>query len=423
MKEKKLLYISNRVFWPPMGGHEVEMYHYCRGLHEKYGYTVDIYVFDSEETTHGIQQPAFLNKIYFARFISKGTKIRNIVFKSIISNDKWPIQSSLYYSNENAGQIRKLVQEQEYDLVFVDMIRLATYYHALRGINCKKVLDIDDTLSKRYKRQIASITKKTVIAGQYHEKLPHFIQKILGSNLIKKVVLRLEIPRMEKAEQYYSGLFDRVIFVSPIETDEFNKKYKTDKAITVSLGVDYSFFSEEISVKKEDGKVTFVGNMATPANADSVRFIIDEVIPNCKNVKKIIFVGNCPDSLRNSYADNEKVEFTGKVDDLRKYVKGGIVFLAPIAYGTGIKTKILEAMAMGMPVVTNSIGAEGIAAKNGIQWYVSDDTNELACYVDELLINQSKCDLIGRKAKEFVKTYYQWDIIFEQLKKIGLEEV
>ena len=43
---KKLLYISNRIFWPPMGGHEVEMFHYCRGLHESCGYDIDVYVFD-----------------------------------------------------------------------------------------------------------------------------------------------------------------------------------------------------------------------------------------------------------------------------------------------------------------------------------------------------------------------------------------
>ena len=127
--------------------------------------------------------------------------------------------------------------------------------------------------------------------------------------------------------------------------------------MTVSLGVAYPFFSEKLPVKKDDGKVTFVGNMATPANADSVRYIIDQVLPNSRMIKNIVFVGKCPESLREEYEKNEKVFFTGKVDDLRMYVEGGMVFLAPIAYGTGIKTKILEAMAMGMPVFTNSIGS------------------------------------------------------------------
>lgn len=179
--------------------------------------------------------------------------------------------------------------------------------------------------------------------------------------------------------------------MSPIETDEFNKKYNTNKAVTVSLGVDYPYFSEELSVKKDNGRVTFVGNMATPANADSVRYIIDQVLPKSKNIKSLFFVGNCPESLREEYRENNKVHFTGKVDDLRIHVEQGMVFLAPIAYGTGIKTKILEAMAMGMPVVTNSIGSEGIPGVNGQHWYVSDDPKKIAQYADELLISSQKC--------------------------------
>lgn len=230
----------------------------------------------------------------------------------------------------------------------------------------------------------------------------------------------MEIPRMEMAEKKYSELFDRVIFVSPIETNEFNKKYRTNKAVTVSLGVDYPFFSEKLPVKKDDGKVTFVGNMATPANADSVRYIIDQVLPNSRMIKNIVFVGKCLESLREEYEKNEKVFFTGKVDDLRMYVEGGMVFLAPIAYGTGIKTKILEAMAMGMPVVTNSIGAEGIPGVNGKHWYVSDDSKEIAHFVDDLLMSQDMCDEIGKNAQKFVEATYQWDIIFEQFKELGL---
>lgn len=418
--KKKLLYISNRVFWPPMGGHEVELFHYCRGLHEKFGYEIDVFVFDDEKKITNQTIPFFLNDIYFEKRIGYATKVWNIIWKSILSKEKWPIQNSLYYSSENASRIVKLMKKNNYDVVIVDMIRLATYYSAISSFRCKKILDIDDTLSKRYKRQMNVITSKTSIAGQYNEKLPVFIQRILQSTTVKKVILKIEIPRMELAEKRYADLFERVIFVSPIETDEFNKKYKTNRAVTVGLGVDYQYFSEKLLVNKNKGKVTFVGNMATPANADSVRYIINQVLPRSKNIDSLVCVGNCPDSLRKEYCKNNKVFFTGKVDDLRTYVEESMVFLAPIAYGTGIKTKILEAMAMGMPVVTNSIGAEGIPGINGQHWYVSDDSAEIARYTDELLMSQQKCDEIGLRARKFVESTYQWDIIFEQFKELDL---
>lgn len=416
--EKKLLYISSRVFWPPMGGHEVEIYHYCRGLHEKYGYTVDVYAFDSADKLEGVKKPAFLNKVVLSKHIGSVEKVRNLICKTLIKG--WPIQNSLYYSKENEEEIYSILKKEKYDVVIVDMIRLATYYDAIKNHTCKKILDIDDTLSKRYKRQLYAITEKTNIAGQYHDKLPVFLQKLLGSSMIKKFVLKFEIPRVEKAEKYYSNLYDRVIFVSPLETDEFNSRYHTDKAVTVSLGVDYPYFSERIDVKKCPGVATFVGNMATPANADSVRYIVKEIIPKCSKLEKLICVGNCPEELRNELKSNHKVVFTGKVDDLRSHVKKGIVFLAPIAYGTGIKTKILEAMAMEMPVITNSIGAEGIHAKNGKHWYVSDSSQEIADYVDKLMADSEACVSMGKVSKTFVEEYFQWDIIFEQFKKLGL---
>ena len=418
MHEKKLLFISNRMFWPPMSGHEVEVYNYCRGLEDKYGYSIDIYAFDDESKLNNNPKPSFLNNIYMSKPIKKPVILMNLLFKSLFK--EWPLQNSLYYSRENEKEVSELLKKNNYDAVIVDMVRLASYYNALSDTDCKKILNIEDVLSKRYKRQLKAVTQKTVIAGNYNEKLPLFIQKILCSSFIKKAVLRIEIPRMEKAEKHYSELYDKVIFVSAVETEEFNKKYNTDKAVTISLGVDYPFFSENISVTKAEDSVVFIGNMATPANADSVIYIIDNVLPECKNVKSAIFVGNCPRQLITDYSDNKKVVFTGKVNDFRVNVKEGTVFLAPLVYGTGIKTKILEAMAMGMPVVTNSIGAEGIPGEHGVHWYVSDDPKEIASYVDLLLSSQELCEQIGKNAQKLIENHFQWDIIFDHFSKLDL---
>lgn len=417
---KKLLYISNRVFWPPMGGHEVEMFHYCRGLHESYGYTVDVYVFDDKEKIDIANKPSFLNHIYTSVPIRRSEKIRNILSKTLSSKSTWPIQCALYFSNDNLEKIKGIVNGDHYDAVFVDMVRLAPYYPAFESQSGKKILDIDDTLSKRYKRQLKSLDENTVIAGQYNDKLPVFLQKILTSKFVKKKVLQFEIPRMERAEQLYGELYDKVVFVSSIETDEFNAKYPGEKAVTVAMGVDFPYYSQEISYEKDRGTASFVGNMKTAANVDSVRMIIDRVIPLCKKLRRVVFIGGCPDSLIKDYEGNQKVYFTGRVEDLRPHVKATDLFLSPLAYGTGIKTKILEAMAMGMPVVTNSVGAEGIPGENNVHWLTSDDPAKLAEYIDYIIDNPSEGDRIGRSAQEFVKKDFQWEHIFSQFSRLDL---
>ncbi len=415
---KKLLYISNRIFWPPVDGHKAEMFHYCRGLHEKYSYDVDVYAFDKSE--HLSEKPPFINNVMLASAVGKIEMIKNLVLKSFISSPKWPLQCSLYFSKNNCKEISRIIEDNKYDAVIVDMIRLAPYYAALNKFSCNKILDIDDMLSKRYERQLNSLSDKTNIAGNYQQNLPGIIQKALKCTLIKKFVLKIEIPRMRNAEKYYSELYDKVVLVSEIETEEFNKKYGADKAVTVSLGVDYGYYSQNLNVKKIQGRAVFVGNIATPANADSIRMIARDIVPLCKRLESFVCIGNCPDEIADEFKSIEKIRFIGKVDDLRQYAEEGTVFLAPLAYGTGIKTKILEAMAMGLPVVTNSIGAEGIWAENGKHWIVSDEPKDIARHVDELMISQEKCDELGQNAKKFIEENFQWDIIFEQFKKLEL---
>ena len=186
------------------------------------------------------------------------------------------------------------------------------------------------------------------------------------------------------------------------------------------MGVDYPYYSETIEVEREYGTASFVGNLKTAANVDSVRMIINQVLPLCRKLKKMDFIGECPDYLSKEFENNERVRFTGRVEDLRPYVEATNMFLSPLAYGTGIKTKILEAMAMGMPVVTNSIGAEGIPANNNVQWLVSDDPSKLAEYVDYLIENPDEGERIGKEAREFVKKDFQWDHIFLQFSRLQL---
>lgn len=421
MKEdKKLIYICNRVFWPPIGGHEVEMFHYCRGLHDSYGYSIDVFIFEDKENIPS-DKPSFINQVFVSDPITKVEKVRNILTKTLFrGSSNWPIQCSLYYSKKNASKLHSLIDDS-YDAIIVDMIRLAPYYSSFCNCGAKKILDIDDMLSKRYRRQLESLGKKTNIAGQYNDRLPSFLRRILKSSLIKKTVLKLEIPRMENAEKEYSGLYDNVIFVSELETDEFNRSNGTDKAVTVSLGVDYEYFSSpSADLGQEEGTAAFVGNMRTAANADSIRMIVNDVLPFSSEIKKLIVLGDCPDDLREEFKTNTVVEFKGKVDDLRVHVKKCMVFLSPLAYGTGIKTKILEAMAMGVPVVTNSIGAEGIPGIDGTDWYVSDDEKDLAGKLDYLLKNSKERLRLVDNARQLVRDKFQWEYIFRQFSKLGL---
>lgn len=418
-KKKRLLFISTRAFWKMDGGHQYEIFHYLRGLHEHYGYEVYVYTFvddDKADNRSGI--PEYVKEVRFAKKVSVKNIIINAITHGFSKENPWPLQLMLFYSKDNSEQIKAFVEEINPEAIYVDMVRLAPYISAFKDKECLKVLGYDDLLSERYKRQIDASGQSANFAGAYSDKMPSFISRLQKINVIKKVVLNTEATRMERAELYYANHYDSGIFVSPIETRKFNKKIGREMAYTVAMGIDYAYQAEEIEVEYKGPSLSYVGNMKTAANYETVVAIIEKVLPHVKKEYTLYIIGTAPDELRKKY-ESKSVVFTGRVDDLRKYVKATDVFLSPIAFGTGIKTKILEAFAMGMPVITNSIGVEGIEVENGYHCFVEDEYEMIADAVDRLLDDRNLREKLKKNAQELARTSYQWEENFKSFAQVG----
>ena len=108
MKNKKLLFVTTRLFWPTDSGRKLSLYYYCKGIHEKYNCDIYIYSFlESGQTEKDIEKkPEFIKDVRLAKPIGKIDKIQNLATKTLVTR-KWPIQCSLYYSRQNSEQIKK----------------------------------------------------------------------------------------------------------------------------------------------------------------------------------------------------------------------------------------------------------------------------------------------------------------------------
>ena len=417
MLKKKLLFITTRIFWPTDSGRKVSLYYYCKGLHDKYGY--DIYVFSFLEYGQSIEclknKPEFIKYVEIADSISKATKLQNLMFKSIFSLS-WPLQCSLFYSKKNHDKILEYANHIKPDVILVDMVRLAPYYDAFKELNCKKVLDMDDMLSKRYRRQIGVDTKAS-IAGQYGNVMNSFFNRIVGFNFIKNIILRFESMLMQKAEIYFGRIYDSVVFVSQKECNEL-RNIIGNKCVAVPMGVYMESFKRCYYQPTCENELCFVGNMAVAANADTLQMIVSDILPHIKSNYKFTVIGKCPDKLREQYKSNTRIRFTGGVRSIYDYARNASLFLAPIAYGSGIKTKILEAMAMQLPVLTNSVGAEGIDLINGDHFIVEDDNRLLAEKVDYYLCHKDEANRIAKSAQEAVFVNYEWNEIWKKLEDV-----
>lgn len=418
---KKLLFVTTRLFWPTDSGHKVLLYNYCKGLHEIYGYDIYLYSFlEGGQTLEDEKIPPFIKRVFLAEESSAVEKGINLLRYSLIGKRKKSFQSAIYYKKQNIEKIKSLLMELNPDAVILDMIRLAQYKEALDSFDGLKILYMEDVLSKRYARQIQRGGDKSEIAGRFSDKVPNALNRIINMRILRNAVLREEAKRVMAEETEAVKHFDSVIYVNQIEADEMNAATGINNSYVVTMGADCDYFGEEVVVDKVENKLVFVGNMAYAPNADSVRMIVRDILPLIPSKPVIHFIGNCPPDLKEEFAGNSQCVFEGLVDDIRKSVRSAMVVLSPIAYGTGVKTKVIEGMAMHMPVVTNTLGIEGLSVVVGRDLLMSDDFNEIAQMVEELLHNPEKREELGRNGHEYALKNHRWEDIYKVFGQMGL---
>ena len=416
--KKKLLVILSRYIFPIDSGRKESLHHYLSELYYNYNYEIKMMCFlEKSQLVILENQPQYINEVIVLKDVAGVEKVKNII-KYSLSRKKWPFQCSLFYSVDNSKMIEKVINEWNPDVIFTEMIRTCSYYKSFQGSRALKLANLDDLLSLRYKRQLQQ-QRVGEIAGNYSRKLPKFLARLIKSKFLRNRILSMESRRCDKWEREYYQLYDYVLLTSRKECDLINQTMKSDKAKVLSVGIDYEYYSEALALDKDPVGLAFIGNFNVAANLASLEMIIEKVLPTVKSKYHFYVIGTCPESIVRTYS-SDKIIFIGRVDDTRKYIKQAAIFLSPLAYGTGIKTKIVEAMAMGMPIITNSVGVEGIDVTSGKEVIIIDEWEKIGESVDLLLNNCDMQKKLSENASKFAYDHYRWEIVFQVYNQIGL---
>lgn len=234
--------------------------------------------------------------------------------------------------------------------------------------------------------------------------------------------------KMRRFEQAALRRVDTVIAVSERDAVRFQKDYQVADARAIPTGVDLDFFTWKPAPPIGDNvlpKVVFTGSMDWAANIDGIRFFLDKVWPLI--VVKVPYarfqvVGRSPPAvLTQLAAEARNVEFTGFVDDVRAYVHEAHVFVIPLLVGGGTRIKAFEAMAMGCPVVSTSIGMEGLDVDADIHYLRRDNPDEMASGVIDLLQDPELRFRISGRARHLVEDCFSHRVAAKAFEKICLE--
>lgn len=205
---------------------------------------------------------------------------------------------------------------------------------------------------------------------------------------LKRAYLALQHRRLAAAEAAACRSANRVVAVSEEDAVRMATDYDVADVRSVPTGVDTEFFTPPDAPRSLD-ELVFVGAMDWLPNEDGVAFLLDEILPKIRakhpHVRVTIVGRNPSDALRRSASALPMVTITGTVPDIRPYLHRAALFIVPLRIGGGTRLKIYEAMAAGAPVVSTTIGAEGLPLDDRTEIRLADGADAFSAAVSALL--------------------------------------
>jgi glycosyltransferase involved in cell wall biosynthesis len=212
-------------------------------------------------------------------------------------------------------------------------------------------------------------------------------------------------------ERQFVRRADHVLTVSDDDRLTFLRFVPDRQVTTVPTGVDLDYFRLRDTSEKAHTLV-FTGSMDWAANEDAILYFCSEILPRIRRQipdARLSVVGRNPTRrIRALKAEDALVDVTGTVDDIRRYVHEAAVYVVPLRIGGGTRIKIFEAMALAKPVVSTTLGAQGLPVRHGENVLLADTPETFAEHTVRLLRDCSERQRLGRAGRSLVESRYSW---------------
>ncbi|OGC81988.1 MAG: hypothetical protein A2W07_03725 [candidate division Zixibacteria bacterium RBG_16_43_9] len=242
-----------------------------------------------------------------------------------------------------------------------------------------------------------------------------------NERLLQKVKLLKDWLVIRKFEKKYFSKFSEIVVTSPLDAEIIRSFCPRSNVTVIPNGVDAQYFRPP-SCDPMEPRLIFSGVMDYSQNILAMTFFCKSIFPLIRMKipeAQLLIVGRNP--VR-EILDLEKqipgIEVTGTVEDIRPYLARSQVYVCPLKSGAGIKNKILEAWAAGLPIVATSLSCVGIEVSPGEDILIADDINGFVKAVVRLLQDESLRKKLAEKGRKKVVEKYDWESKAEMLEKI-----
>jgi sugar transferase (PEP-CTERM/EpsH1 system associated) len=391
----RILFLTSRIPYPPHRGDKLKIWNLMKQLSQRHEIILLTFLANDGELrwidnlraicreVHTVRLPLWRSGLNCMIAIAKGS----------------PFQVEYYRSQRMKELVQEQLEKTKPDVVHTHLIRMAQYTSEEK--NLPVVLDLTDAVS--------------LYLARFRE---------VRRNPVVRWLLGLELKRMRRYESII-GEFGRGLVCS--ETD---RKFLLDLYPGLSLsilpnGVDLETFSTNRSVSLEPFRIIFTGNMSYFPNIDGASFLVREVMPKIVQAvpqAKLFIVGQNPPASVKALA-GRNVVVTGFVEDIRSEYLKSVLAVSPIRFGAGTLNKVLEPLALGVPVVSTSIGLQGLGLSAGTDILIANDSGEFAAAAVKLLTDENLRGTMAAHASEKVRAKFSWENISRDLERLYQEVI
>jgi len=386
-----ILYLCHRFPFPPKRGGKIRPFNMIRHLSASgHKVTVCSLARSPEEAAEGQGLQAHCERFEMGHVKNPIQFLRMIVRLPLVT----PSSMGYFFSGELKAKVDGLLASQKWDLIFVHCSSVAQYVEHVKGV--PKILDFGDMDSQKWL--------------EYANYKPFPLS--LG--------YRWEGGKMLLAEKRLARRFDLCTATTRAERETLDGYATGAPSDWFPNGVDSTFFSPDGEPYEAD-TISFIGRMDYYPNQECMQRFCDEVWPLVRERRpqmKLVIVGADPSPAMRKLGERPGVTVTGSVPDVRPYVRRSALMVAPLAIARGTQNKILEAMAMGVPVVTSRIAAGGVDAEAPAHLLVADTPAELAAAIFRIVESPVERERLATAGRERMLSHHAWPRSMERLDAI-----
>lgn len=387
-----ILFITPTLPYPPDSGGRIVVYNTIKHLSK--GHQITLLSFAQEEQERYI--PCLkgycikIETVSHDNQFSKYGLLRNL-FSSL------PYNTSKYYSNAMKMKISEVTEQNSFDMVFIEHLHMAQYAEFIRGVPILlREHNIETMMMKRYYKN--------------------------ASNPLEKIYAYLQWRKLKKYESTILNHFDCCIVLSKVDQMLLQRLSPRAKTEVIPCGVDLEYFKPWSGVR-EKNKIIFIGNLLFKPTFEGVFYFLNQIWPLIKKNRKDVgfhIVGPYPPERQAELVQYPDVTLLGYVKDVRPQMLSSAVEVVPLKIASGVRLKILEAMAMNLPIVSTSVGCEGLDVVSGKHILIADSPEGFAEKVLTLLEDEKLRNKLMKNSFALIREKYSWEGIIAQLNQLCL---